>query len=101
MPLARWQTKYRDLQPFCCSRNLRRRSQVEGLPDLPDAPKAKAAKAPKMKRIPSVQGIETDLSKAVRNPPVALLFDPSMPETASTYQDLYTSWTLSLLCHPI
>jgi len=39
---------------------------VEGLPELADAPKAKSAKAPKMKRIPSVQGIETDLSKAVR-----------------------------------
>jgi len=40
--------------------------QVEGLPDLPgDNKPAKAAKAPKMKRVPSVQGIETDLSKAV------------------------------------
>lgn len=41
--------------------------QVEGLPELPgEHKKAKAAtKAPKMKRIPSVQGIETDLAKAV------------------------------------
>ena len=46
--------------------------QVEGLPDVPgEHKKSKAAtKAPKMKRIPSVQGIETDLAKAVR-PPVA------------------------------
>ncbi len=42
-------------------------SQVEGLPELADAPKPKSSKAaPKMKRIPSVPGIETDLSKAVR-----------------------------------
>ena len=44
--------------------------QVEGLPDVPgEHKKSKAAtKAPKMKRIPSVQGIETDLAKAVRLP---------------------------------
>lgn len=45
-------------------------TQVEGLPEMPgEHKKSKAAtKAPKMKRIPSVQGIETDLAKAVRPP---------------------------------
>lgn len=36
-----------------------------------------ATKTPKMKRIPSVQGIETDLAKAVR--PLLMCLDPSRP----------------------
>ena len=58
------------------------RPQVEGLPELADAPKAKATKAqPKMKRIPSVPGIETDLSKAVR--PFPLSFSASKGSSTS------------------
>ena len=57
--------------------------QVEGLPELADAPKAKSAKAPKMKRIPSVPGIETDLSKAVRPLPPSILLDAGHATRAS------------------